>query len=144
MNRSGWVHRAIPVLGIFIFGAALYLGWTWHARSSARRQLAERLEGRSPEAQNRKIVDAYGGAELTILSFYGMPGVIRPGEGAELCYGVSNASRVRIEPPVEHVWPSLGRCVKVAPERDTEYTLIVEDAAGRSRTARLTIQVRGE
>lgn len=144
MNRSGLVHRAVPVLGIVIVIAALYLGWTWHARGSARRQLAERVAGRSPEAQNRKIVEAYGGAELTILSFYGVPDAIRPGEEAELCYGVSNANMVRIEPPVEHVWPSLGRCVKVAPERDTEYTLIARDAAGRSKTARLTIQVRGE
>ncbi|MBN2337934.1 MAG: hypothetical protein JXP48_05265 [Acidobacteria bacterium] len=144
MNGSVWRHPLFRAMGAVILVAALYLGWTWYSRRSASLQLQERLQERSPEAQNQKIVDAYGGDELRILSFYGVPGVVRPGESAELCYGVSNASKVRMEPPVEHVWPSLGRCVQVAPGRDTEYTLVVEDAAGRSKTARLTIQVRAE
>jgi hypothetical protein len=144
MNGSVSRHPLFRALGVVILVAALYLGWTWHSRRSASLQLQERLQERSPEARNQKIVDAYGGDELTILSFYGMPGVIRPGEEAELCYGVSNAAEVRMEPPVEHVWPSLGRCVKVAPERAPEYTLIGEDAAGRSKTASLIIKVQRE
>jgi len=130
--RFTWV---IIVLGV------LYLGWTFYSRKSANGEFAERIQERkSSDAQ--KTIDAYGGDKLTILAFYGMPGTINRGKSAQLCYGVSNAKDVRIDPPVDYVWPSLSRCVNISPTRDTEYTLIAVDDKGNKKTANLTIKVK--
>ena len=87
------------------------------------------------------MVDAYGGESLAILNFYANPATIRPGETTQLCYSVPNAENVRIEPPVENVWPSLSRCVDVTPTDDTVYTLIAEDDSGNTVTANTTVEV---
>jgi len=83
-----------------------------------------------------------GGNQFAILNFYASPGEIRRGETAQLCYGVSNAKTVRIEPQTSAVWPSYSRCVDVAPKKDTTYTLTAEDAAGHIKTATVTVKVR--
>ena len=103
---------------------------------SRSRRLAE-----SKEAQDRAIVDAYGGGHLTLLGFYAAPSTIRRGAKAQLCYGVSNSKTVRIEPPVKNVWPSFSRCIEVAPESDTVYRLIAEDAAGHKVIATTAVKV---
>ena len=43
-----------------------------------------------------------------------------------LCYGVDNASVVRLEPPVEKVWPSMSRCFPITPVKPVTYTLTAE------------------
>ena len=47
------------------------------------------------------------------ISFYATPAVIRPGSRATFCYGVNDAKKVRIEPPVENLSPSLSHCIEV-------------------------------
>lgn len=129
-------------LAILILGA-LYLGWVYHSRKTAEQKLIERLQSQAP-VQNEKVVDAYGGAELTILSFYASPGAVRRGEAADLCYSVSNAVTVQLEPPVADVWPSLSRCVKVRPDKDTEYVFTARAGDGRDKSVRLTLKVLAE
>ena len=71
------------------------------------------------------------------------PPLIRRGETAQLCYGVSNAKTVRIEPrPACGVWPSLARCVEVAPTKDTAYSLTAEDGKGNTKTATVEVKVK--
>ena len=94
------------------------------------------------EGQDRAFTKTYGGTSLTILTFYAAPPVIRAGKTTQLCYGVSNAKSVRIEPAVEYVWPSYSRCLKTAPSGDTVYTLIAEDDSGHTKTATVTVHVR--
>ena len=118
----------------------LYLGWVYYTRWSENREFVRRL-AEPKEAQDRAIVDAYGGGRLTILGFYATPATILWGEKTQLCYSVSNSKTVRIEPPVENVWPSFSRCVEVAPEKDTVYRLIAEDAAGHKAIATTTVKV---
>ncbi|MBZ5700612.1 MAG: hypothetical protein LAN84_02055 [Acidobacteriia bacterium] len=61
---------------------------------------------------------------------------------AQLCYGVANAKKVTLEPPVGPVWPSYSRCLDVSPTKDTTYTLTVEDGQGHSMSQTVTLQVR--
>lgn len=68
---------------------------------------------------------------LRILSFYGFPARVMPGEAVSLCYGVAGAAKVRLEPPVAEITPSFNRCIEVRPRKSTRYTLIAADAAGR-------------
>jgi len=72
------------------------------------------------------------GDGVRILQFYARDGILTEGESTVLCYGVSNAKSVRIDPPVEGVSPALNRCVEVRPKHATHYTLIAEGADGRT------------
>jgi hypothetical protein len=91
--------------------------------------------------QSRSVTDAYGGDKLTIITFYATPPTVRPGEKTQLCYGVSNSTNVRMEPPVENVLPALSHCVDVSPKRTTTYKLIAEDDKGNVKTVGTTVQV---
>ena len=43
-----------------------------------------------------------------------------------LCYGTENATTVRLEPPVDRVWPSPSRCIEIFPKKAVTYTLTAE------------------
>ena len=124
---------------ILAFGL-IYLGIVFYTRWSVNQALIHQLEERKA-SQDRAVVEAHGGSKLTILSFYAYPPAIRRGGTAQLCYSVSNSESVRIEPPVGNVWPSLSRCVDVAPAVDTVYTLTAKDAKGNTITAKTKVKV---
>lgn len=79
-------------------------------------------------------------ATLKITQFYTSPDVIAPGETVLLCYGVENAERVSIDPPVENVRPVLSRCVPAKPAQTTTYRLTAAGAGG-TVTAAATVTV---
>src|SRR5262245_34033942 len=60
---------------------------------------------------------------VRILQFYAAESLLPLDQSTNLCYGVENASAVRISPPVEHLWPALSRCIAVSPRETTTYTL---------------------
>ncbi len=62
---------------------------------------------------------------VRILMFYVNPEAPAVDEKTQLCYGVDNATTVRLEPPIEHLWPTPTRCFEV-PTRAATYTLIAE------------------
>lgn len=119
---------------------AAYLGWIYYSRWSREQSLMEQVRDRKAE-QNQPLSDIYGDGTVKILMFYSVPPSIRPGETAEVCYGVASAERVRIEPPVGDVWPSASLCVEVSPAEGTVYRLIAEDAEGNSATAETAVNV---
>lgn len=77
---------------------------------------------------------------LKITQFYASSGELIKGERAIACYGVENASMVRIEPAVEKLSPSLARCFWTAPDHDTTYTLHATGEGGDA-TASFTVKV---
>jgi hypothetical protein len=109
-------------------------------RSNEQRARQQALE--KQRAEDQRVVEMLGGNRFEILQFYATPGIISRGETVQLCYGVSNAKSVRLEPQTNAVWPSFGRCVEVSPQKDTTYTLTIEDGAGRSKFATVRVQVR--
>jgi cbb3-type cytochrome oxidase subunit 3 len=119
----------------------LYVGWVFYSRRQENREIEQRAAARR-RADDQRTVDMLGGNRFDILSFYASPGTIRRGDTAQLCYGVSNAKSVRLEPQADAVWPSYSRCVQVSPEKSTTYTLTADDGAGHSKTATVTIEVR--
>jgi hypothetical protein len=119
----------------------LYVGWVF----LSRRLSNEALEEKAATERRAKARDAFekmGGNRFEILGFYADPVNIRAGETAELCYSVSNAKSVTIDPPSEPVWPAFSRCVHVSPRKSTTYTLTAEDAAGHTKTATVNVEVR--
>lgn len=116
------------------------VGWNFYSRWSENRAFAERAAEQTRE-QDQHIVEAMGGDTLAILNFYVTPMSIHAGESAEICYSVANAKQVTLDPPAGPVWPSYSRCVDASPRADTTYTLTAVDAAGKTKTAKITLRV---
>jgi hypothetical protein len=123
----------MKILGRLLTGAlvaaAVYAVWVIASRSPVR----------NPE---RALVPAPDtGSGVKILGFYARDGVVTEGGKTVLCYGVSNAKAVRIDPPVEGVGPALNRCIEVRPKGETRYTLTAEGSDGQAVSESLTIHV---
>lgn len=119
----------------------MWTGWTFYSR----RQSAADAERESQQKQldtDRKVVAEFGGDQLTILGFNAAKGEVAPGGRVVLCYGVSNAAEVKIEPGVEPIKPAVSHCLNVFPKKTTTYTLKAKDVKGNSKSASLTIRVR--
>jgi hypothetical protein len=126
---------------ILLLAALAYASWVFLSRRREAREM-ERRAKENEKAEATRTYEMLGGDRFEILSFYAVPGVIYRGDSAQICYGVSNAKTVRLEPQAAEVWPSQSRCVNVSPKKDTAYTLTAEDGHGNTRTSSLTVQVR--
>ena len=132
-------RKPAPFVIVVIAVSVLFLGWVLSTRGSAGTQ-TETL--RTAAAQrNAQTVAYYGNGQLKVLNFYANPPEVRRGSRTLVCYGVSNASSVRIEPAVGETWPSTGRCMEVTAANDTEYKLIAQDTAGHEETRTLNLHV---
>jgi hypothetical protein len=67
---------------------------------------------------------------------------LRRGEPLVLCYGVSHASSVRLDPPKMTLRPSEKFCIKLFPVRTTEYTLTATGQGNRTDSEKFSITVR--
>ena len=139
-TRTGY-EKYLILSGVALLLAGLYVGWVFLSRRLANKALEEKAANER-RAGDRKTFEMMGGNRFDILGFYADPVSIRPGETAELCYSVSNAKSVTLEPPSEPVWPAFSRCVHVSPRKTTAYTLTAEDAAGHTKTATINVEVR--
>ena len=120
--------------------AGLYVGWIFLSRWQANQAMEEKAATQR-RAQDRQTFEMMGGDRFEILGFYADPATIRAGETAELCYSVSNAKSVTLDPPSEPVWPAFSRCVHVSPHKTTTYTLTAGDAAGHTKSAAIQVEV---
>ena len=132
-----------------VFGllAAIVVGYTafvFWSRWQENQDLAAKQRTAQAAAQREsaeKSVEVLGGSEFKIISFYATPGKIQRGDSVDMCYGVSNAKSVKLDPPVANVWPSVDRCMQVSPKKTTTYTFTADDGKGNTKTAQLTIEV---
>ena len=132
LRYSWFIHVAV----------LLAIAWIFFLRWDENRQIEQRAREKKLE-EDRRAVEFLGGNRFEVLQFYAIPGIIRHGETSQVCYGASNAKTVKIEPrPTGGVWPSLNRCVEVAPTKDTTYTLTIEDGKGNTLTEMVEVKVR--
>ena len=111
---------------------ALYIGWVFFERHQEQAPAPPKVE-QDPLAK-------YGN-QVKIVQFYSGASAIAPGGKALICYGVVNATEVRLDPPVEKVWPAMSRCFDVSPSHTTRYTLTAEGADHKPVTESLEITV---
>jgi hypothetical protein len=132
------------------FGAAVaivlcFVGYTFWSRRTENADLAYKQQA-AKTAQQREsdaaAVEELGGSDFKIIAFYASPGLIHRGETVDMCYGVSNAKTVKLDPPEANVWPSANRCMQVTPKKTTTYTLTIEDGKGKTANQTLTITVK--
>jgi len=142
--ESGTGFRNYLIVSVMIlFIAGLYVGWVFYSRSEANRAIEEKAAEKQ-RAQDRQTFEMMGGNRFDILGFYADPGTIQAGDSADLCYSVSNAKSVKLEPQSELVWPAFSHCVNVSPRKTTKYTLTIEDGAGHTKTAAIEVRVRAK
>jgi len=139
-------RRTYVIGSVAVFALALgYVGWVLLGRWSENSAIEERIaaQKRTQErAQDAATFEAMGGNRLDILVFYAKPGLIHRGETTDLCYAVSNAKSVVLDPPAGAVWPSYGRCVTAAPRKTANYTLTITGANGETKSSTVTVEVR--
>jgi hypothetical protein len=76
--------------------------------------------------------------QAKIDQFYTTDSVIAKGVTTKLCYGVSNAKAVRIEPALERLWPTQMRCIEASPTTTTTYTLFAATTEGGPEVSQTT------
>jgi hypothetical protein len=135
------LRRIVPFLGILILAVAIYDGSIFYRRWAGNRRAQQAREDRETD-QAQKAIAMVGGGDLKIVSFYALPGTIPRGGQTSVCYGVTGAKRVRLEPPIQAVWPALSRCFAASVRKDTELKLTADDGAGRSVSQSLAVTVR--
>jgi hypothetical protein len=131
----------IVVSALVLLIALSYVGWVFWSRAHEDRVLEERAAAQR-RAQDAETVESMGGNRFEILSFYANPPVIGRGDTADLCYSVSNAKSVTLEPQSSPVWPSYEHCVSVSPHKTTTYMLTATDAAGHTKSDSITVEVQ--
>jgi hypothetical protein len=137
----GVIRKMLPFTTVAVILIAIYVGFLVFTRWKDRRDLV-RKENEQTIANARKDLEQYGSGQVKILSFGLSQGAIHKGDKISICYGVSNAKELTIEPkPDENVWPSVARCVEATPKKTTTYTITAKDANGHSDTQSLTVNV---
>ena len=141
-NVTGIAQKILPYTTIALIIAVLYVAWVFYSRRRDQRAAEEALAAKKA-AQNQKVVDTYfGSGDVKLLQFSVGPIHLRRGDKANMCYGVSNAVSITIEPHVEDTKPSYNHCFQIAPRQTTTYTLTAKDAKGHTETGSLTVHVQ--
>jgi hypothetical protein len=129
---------------LLILIVLIYLGYTFYSRRESNREFEKQREEKSTEQRredDRRAIEQLGGSELAVQSLYVAPASIHRGEKAQLCYNVSNAKTVVLDPPEGSVWPSHFRCIDLSPKKTTTYTLTITGAAGNTVSQSVELKV---
>lgn len=141
---SGFKSRTLITFAVFAIAAA-YAIFVVASRYESNRALERRAAQQAAEKRNaddRAAIDQLGGSELAIRALYASPSIIHPGQSAQLCYDVSNAKTVSLDPPAGEVWPSHYRCLDVSPKKTTTYTLTIAGPSGAPISSSVKVTVR--
>ena len=140
---SGGLAAILPYTTVAVILAALYVAWIFYSRRESARKAQEDIEKQRQETAKRNADLIFGSGEVKFMIFSADNGVIPHGGTTHLCYGVVNATTVKIDPPVgEPVKPTQRHCVDVSPKTTTTYTITASNDKGDTKTSSLTIQVR--
>jgi hypothetical protein len=138
--RNLWMGFGGVVLIVLAFvGYTMWSRKTQDADLAYKQQAAKTAQQRESDAA---AVEELGGSDFKIIAFYASPGLVHRGDTVDMCYGVSNAKNVTLDPPEGNVWPSANRCLQVKPKKTTTYTLTIDDGKGKTANQQLTITVK--
>jgi hypothetical protein len=127
--------KLVSIMWVPVLLSALYTGWVFWQRHNAN------SVPQNPPARSANPMAAYGNS-VKILQFYTAAREIAPHEKVVVCYSVVNAAVVRLDPPIERVWPAVSRCFAVTPARTTRYTLTAEGPEHNTVSQSIEIAVK--
>jgi hypothetical protein len=138
--RQGMSWYVIITLVVLLIGA-VYVGGVFYSRWRSNKAIEQHAADTERE-HDGKVYEAMGGDRFDILGFFAHPAIINRGDSTSLCYSVSNAKTVTLEPQSNAVWPAFERCVSVSPKKTTTYTLTATDANGNVKTRTVEVDVQ--
>ncbi len=122
--------------------AASYVGYTFYARHASDEQAARELAAKKDAVRRHQAELIFGSGETKITNFGVDKGTLERGESADLCYGVVNATKVTLDPPIEAAKPSSLHCITITPRVTTKYTLTASNERGQNQSLSVTVHVR--
>ena len=132
----------LPYTTVLLIIVALYAAWTLYSRHQDVAQAEQAALDQKAESAKKVNDQIFGSGDVTFSTFEASDGTVRPGQTTQLCYGVVNATSVKLDPPVEQIKPSSRHCMDIAPKKTTTYTITASDAKGHSKTLSLTVNVK--
>ncbi|MCU1293237.1 MAG: hypothetical protein JWP08_2087 [Bryobacterales bacterium] len=136
------LRAILPYTTVLTIIVALYVAWIMYSRHQTAVDSAQVAEDQKAEAQKRVSDQIFGSGEVKFTTLEASDAEVRPGQTTQLCYGVVNATSVKIDPPIEQIKPSSRHCMEIAPKKTTAYTVTASDAKGNSKSLTLTIRVK--
>jgi hypothetical protein len=132
----------LPFTTVALVIAAFYVGWTFYSRWQRAKDAQAVEERKRAQSIQRSKQLLFGNGEVKFTIFSASPGHLKPGQSAQLCYGVLNAVKVQIDPPVgEEVKPTVRHCLDIAPKKTTTYTIKASNDKGQEGSTSLTVHV---
>jgi hypothetical protein len=142
-RKKSSLAALLPYTTVVMILAALYVAWIFYSRHESARKEQEAIKARQQETEKRNADLIFGSGEVRLTVFSADNAMVRRGETTRLCYGVVNATTLKIDPPVsEPVKPTNRHCVEITPKQTTTYKLTASNDKGETKTASLTVQVK--
>jgi len=132
------------ISAVVLAAALIYVLWAFWSRWQQNRAFQQKEAAKAAEqrARDEQTFQGMGGSNFAIISFFASPPTIGRGDESELCYSVSNAKTVSIDPPVGDVWPAFDHCVSVRPSKTTTYKITIADSAGHTKSTTTKLEIR--
>jgi hypothetical protein len=96
------------------------------------------------EAPTSEMPDEFMSPHLRILMFYSAEESPRLGQPSTVCYGVTNAVSVKLDPPLAEIKPSISHCVEVTVNRPQVLTLTATGKEGEQAVAAFRLGSTGQ
>ena len=130
----------VTTVGVII--AALYVAWTFYSRHQQAQEAEQAIQKKQDDQRKRVADQIFGSGEIKFSTFSIGTSRLKRGETTQLCYGVVNATSVKLDPaPSEPLKPSYRHCLDIAPKKTTTYTITASNAKGESQSQSLTLRV---
>jgi len=131
----------ITTVGVII--AALYVAWTFYSRHQRAQEAEQAIQKKKDDDRKRVADQIFGSGEIKFSTFSIGTSVLKRGETTQLCYGVVNATSVKLDPPPpEGLKPSYRHCLDIAPKKTTTYTITASNDKGETQSQSLTLRVQ--
>ena len=136
------LKKLLPYTTIALLFAIAYVGYTFYSRHEADVEAQAQIDAKQEAARKRTVDAVFGDGEIKFTSFSIDRQSLRRGETARLCYGVVNATAVKMDPPVEQLKPTYQHCMDISPTKTTKYTITADDGKGHLKSESLELPVQ--
>ncbi|MFL6417557.1 MAG: hypothetical protein ACJ74Y_18025 [Bryobacteraceae bacterium] len=141
-KESSILSRLLVISSVGIIIAALYVAWTFYSRHQRTHEAEQAIEKKQEDQRKRVAQQIFGSGEIKFSTFSISTSVLKRGETTQLCYGVVNATAVKLDPPPpEPLKPSYRHCLDISPRKTTTYTITASNDKGESQSQSLTLRV---
>ena len=141
-KENSILPRLMWITSVGVIIAALYVAWTFYSRHQRSEQAEQAIQKKEDDKRKRVAGQIFGSGEIKFSTFSIASSALKRGETTQLCYGVVNATSVKLDPPpAEPLKPSYRHCLDIAPKKTTTYTITASNDKGESQSQSLTLRV---